>query len=132
MTWQGWAEIALTLALAVGLGWPLGAFLSRVWNGERTWLNPVMKPMERGIYAACGIDASKNQGWFGYAAALLAFNVVGFVLVYGILRLQGVLPLNPQGFGALSEHLAFNTAASFMNRAVAGPRRVVDLMYRLG
>lgn len=114
MTWQGWAEIALTLAVAIGLGWPLGVYMSRVWNGERTWLDPVFKPVERLIYAGCGVDATKSQTWFSYAAALLAFNVVGFLLVYAIIRLQGVLPLNPQGFPGVSEHLAFNTAASFV------------------
>ncbi len=114
MTWQGWAEIALTLAVAIGLGWPLGVYMSRVWNGERTWLDPVFKPVERLVYAGCGVDATKSQTWFSYAAALLAFNAVGFVLVYAIIRLQGVLPLNPQEFAGVSEHLAFNTAVSFV------------------
>ncbi|RYF97171.1 MAG: potassium-transporting ATPase subunit KdpA, partial [Caulobacteraceae bacterium] len=114
MTWQGWAEIALTLAVAIGLGWPLGVYMSRVWNGERTWLDPVFKPVERLVYAGCGVDATKSQTWFSYAAALLAFNAVGFVLVYTIIRLQGVLPLNGQGFPGVSEHLAFNTAVSFV------------------
>ncbi len=114
MNWQGWAEIALTLGLAVGLGWPLGVYMSRVWNGERTWLDPVLAPVERLFYAAGGIDPRKGQSWIGYAGALLAFNAVGFFLVYGVLRLQGVLPLNPQGFAGLSPHLAFNTAVSFV------------------
>ncbi|KRB40217.1 MAG: potassium-transporting ATPase subunit KdpA [Pseudomonadota bacterium] len=114
MTWQGWAEIALTLAVAIGLGWPLGVYMSRVWNGERTWLDPVFKPVERLVYAGCGVDATKSQTWFSYAAALLAFNAVGFFLVYAIIRLQGVLPLNPQEFAGVSEHLAFNTAVSFV------------------
>ena len=81
MNWQGWAEIALTLLLSIGLGWPLGVFMSRVWNGERTWLDPVLRPVERGVYAAAGIDANKSQGWFGYAGALLAFNAAGFLLL---------------------------------------------------
>ncbi|MDG2529942.1 potassium-transporting ATPase subunit KdpA [Caulobacter endophyticus] len=114
MNWQGWAEIALTLGLAVGIGWPLGVYMSRVWNGERTWLDPVLAPIERLFYAAGGIDPRKGQSWIGYAGALLAFNAVGFFLVYGVLRLQGVLPLNPQGFAGLSPHLAFNTAVSFV------------------
>ncbi|PVM80833.1 potassium-transporting ATPase subunit KdpA [Caulobacter radicis] len=114
MNWQGWAEIALTLGLAVGIGWPLGVYMSRVWNGERTWLDPVLAPVERLFYAAGGIDPRKGQSWIGYAGALLAFNAVGFFLVYGVLRLQGVLPLNPQGFSGLSPHLAFNTAVSFV------------------
>ncbi|MFN3522591.1 MAG: potassium-transporting ATPase subunit KdpA [Phenylobacterium sp.] len=114
MNWQGWAEIALTLGLAVGFGWPIGAYMSRVWNGERTWLDPVLRPVERAVYALGGIDPGKSQGWFAYAAALLAFNAAGFAALYAILRLQGLLPLNPQGFGALSQHLAFNTAVSFV------------------
>ncbi|PZQ58419.1 MAG: potassium-transporting ATPase subunit A, partial [Phenylobacterium zucineum] len=114
MNWQGWAEIALVIGLAIGLGWPLGVYMSRVWGGERTWLDPVLRPVERLFYRAAGIDPAKGQTWYGYAGALLAFNAVGFALVYGILRLQGVLPLNPQGFGGVSEHLAFNTAVSFV------------------
>jgi len=114
MDWQGWAEIALTLALSVGLGLPLGLYLSRVWNRERTWLDAVLRPIERGFYAAAGIDPEKGQTWLGYAGAFLAFNAAGFVLLYGLLRLQHLLPLNPQGFGALSPHLAFNTAVSFV------------------
>jgi K+-transporting ATPase ATPase A chain len=114
MTWQGWAEIALTLSLAVAIGWPLGVFLSRVWNGEKTFLAPVMRPVETLFYKACGVDPTKSQSWHAYAVALLAFNLVGFVFVYAVLRLQGVLPLNPQGFSGLSGHLAFNTAFSFV------------------
>ena len=114
MNWQGWAEIALTLGLAVAIGWPLGSYMSRVWNGERTWLDPVLRPVEGAFYKACGVDPEKGQSWYGYAGALLAFNLVGFLLVYAVLRLQGVLPLNPQGFPGLSGHLSFNTAISFV------------------
>ena len=114
MNWQGWAEIALTLGLAVAIGWPLGVYMSRVWNGERTWLDPVLRPFEAFFYTACGIDPKKGQTWYGYAGALLAFNLVGFLVTYAVLRLQGVLPMNPQGFGAVSEHLSFNTAISFV------------------
>ncbi|MCH4267161.1 MAG: potassium-transporting ATPase subunit KdpA [Brevundimonas sp.] len=114
MNIQGWAEIALTLGLAVMLGWPIGIYMSRVWNGERTWLDPVLKPVEGLFYRAAGVDAGRSQGWLGYAGALLAFNLAGFLLLYGMLRLQGVLPMNPQGFGGLSPHLAFNTAVSFV------------------
>ncbi|OYX72011.1 MAG: potassium-transporting ATPase subunit KdpA [Caulobacter sp. 32-67-35] len=114
MNWQGWAEIALTLGLAVAIAWPLGVYMSRVWNGERTWLDPVLKPVEALFYSAGGIDPKKSQTWHAYALALLAFNAVGFVMVYAVLRLQGVLPLNPQGFAGVSPHLAFNTAASFV------------------
>jgi len=114
MNWQGWAEIAFTLALSIGLGWPIGVYMSRVWNGERTWLDPILNPVEKLFYAACGVRPGQRQTWYGYAGALLAFNAAGFFLLYAILRLQGFLPLNPQGFGPLSEHLAFNTAVSFV------------------
>jgi K+-transporting ATPase ATPase A chain len=114
MNWQGWAEIALTLGLALALGWPLGVFMSRVWNREKTWLDPVFGPVERGFYALCGIDPGKSQNWLGYAGSLLAFNLAGFLLLYAILRLQGVLPLDPQGFAGVTPDLAFNTAMSFV------------------
>lgn len=114
MTLQGWAEIALTLGLACLLGWPIGIYMSRVWNGERTWLDPVLKPIEAVFYKAAGVDPARSQGWPGYAGALLAFNLTGFLLLFAILRLQGVLPMNPQGFDGLSPHLAFNTAVSFV------------------
>ena len=114
MDWQGWAEIALTVGLPIGLAWPLGAYVSRVWNGERTWLDAVLRPVERGFYAACGVDPGRSQGWASYAGAFLTFNAAGFVLLYALLRLQGALPLDPQGFAGVSPHLAFNTAVSFV------------------
>ena len=114
MNIQGWAEIVFTIGLAVGLGWPLGIYMARVWQGQSTWLDPVFKPVERGIYAASGVDPNKGQGWLGYTIAMLAFNAAGFVALYAILRLQNVLPLNPQGFAGMNPHLAFNTAISFV------------------
>jgi potassium-transporting ATPase potassium-binding subunit len=114
MNIQGWAEIALTLGLSVLIAWPLGIYLSRVWNGEKTWLDPVLRPVEGVFYKAAGVDPKRSQGWLGYAGALLAFNLAGFVFLYVMLRLQGVLPLNPQGFAGVSPHLAFNTAVSFV------------------
>ena len=114
MTLQGWGEIALTLGLSVLIAWPLGIYLSRVWNDERTWLDPVLRPVEGVFYKASGVDPGRSQGWLGYAGALLAFNLAGFLFLYALLRLQGGLPLNPQGFEGLSPHLAFNTAVSFV------------------
>lgn len=114
MTIQGWAEIALTLGLSVLIAWPLGLYLSRVWNGEKTWLDPVLRPVEGVFYKASGVDPNRSQGWVSYAGALLAFNFVGFLVLYALLRLQSGLPLNPQGFDGLSPHLAFNTAVSFV------------------
>ena len=114
MDWRGWAEIVFTIALTVAIGWPLGLFMARVWAGERTWLDPVLRPVERLAYASFGIDAKKGQSWLGYAAALIAFSAAGFVMLYLQLRFQNLLPLNPQGFDGLSPHLAFNTAVSFV------------------
>ena len=115
MNAQGWAEIALTIGLTVALGWPLGIYLARVWAGERTWLDPVLGPVERLVYAACGVTPSKGQTWLGYAMSFLAFSIASFVVLYLILRFQNLLPLNPQGFAGLSPDLAFNTAISFVS-----------------
>ena len=98
MDWRGWAEIVFTIALTVAVGWPLGIYMARVWAREKTPLDLVLKPVEAGFYAALGIDRNKGQNWLGYAGAFLAFSAAGFVLLYGLLRLQGLLPLNPQGF----------------------------------
>jgi K+-transporting ATPase ATPase A chain len=114
MNIQGWAEIALTIGLAVALGWPLGHYMARVWQGQRTWLRPVLKPVEAVFYKASGIDPDQGQGWIAYAMSLIAFSAAGFFALYAILRLQGVLPLNPQGFVGMSPDLAFNTAISFV------------------
>lgn len=136
MNIQGWAEIALTLGLACLLGWPIGVYMSRVWNGERTWLDPVLKPVEGLLYKASGVDPSRSQGWLGYAGALLAFNAAGFFALYGILRLQGLLPLNPQGFDGLNAHMAFNTAVSFVTntnwQAYGGETTMSTLSQMLG
>ncbi|HEV2532873.1 potassium-transporting ATPase subunit KdpA [Phenylobacterium sp.] len=114
MTPQGWLEILITIAITVGLAWPLGVFLARVWQGESTWLDPVLKPVERLAYAACGIKPDRSQGWFAYAASFLMFSAASFVVLYLTLRFQNLLPLNPQGFAGMSPHLAFNTAVSFV------------------
>ena len=114
MDWRGWAEIVFTIGLTLALSWPLGAYLARVWTGGQTWLDPVLKPVERAAYAAFGVDGAKGQGWAGYAGSVLAFSAAGFAFLYAILRLQGFLPFNPQGFAGLSPHLAFNTAVSFV------------------
>lgn len=114
MDWRGWAEIVFTIAVTVAVGWPLGIYMARVWAGERTPLDLLLKPVETGFYAALGVDRNKGQNWLGYAGAVLAFSAADFVLLYALLRLQGQLPLNPQGFDGLPPHLAFNTAVSFV------------------
>ena len=114
MNAQGWAEIAITIVLTVGLAWPLGIYVARVWADERTWLDPVLKPVERLIYAACGVKLDKGQNWIAYALSFLAFSAASFLVLYLILRYQSFLPLNPQGFEGMSPHLAFNTSVSFV------------------
>ena len=111
---QGWVEITLTLAVTVALAWPLGVYLARVWQGERTWLDPVLRPVERLVYASCGVKPDKSQAWVSYAGSLIGFSIASFVALYLILRFQNLLPLNPQGFAGVSPHLAFNTAVSFV------------------
>ncbi|HWM81880.1 MAG TPA: potassium-transporting ATPase subunit KdpA [Pseudolabrys sp.] len=114
MNWQGWAEILFTLGLTVALGWPFGLYLARIWSRHRTWLDPLLQPVERLIYRACGVDPAQSQNWPAYALSLLSFSAASFALLYAILRLQAWLPFNPQGFDGLSPSLAFNTAVSFV------------------
>src|SRR3954468_1298329 len=114
MTLIGWAQIALVLACAVAAAVPLGRFIARVAAGERTFLHPVLGPVERAIYAVAGVDPDRGQGWKAYTLAMLAFSAAGFASLYALLRLQGVLPFNPQGFGGMPPYLAFNTAVSFV------------------
>jgi K+-transporting ATPase ATPase A chain len=106
--------MALTIGLAVALGWPLGLYMAKVWQNERTWLSPVLRPVERVAYRLSGVDPEKPQGWLAYTVSFLAFSVAGFIVLYAILRLQAHLPLNPGGAPAMSADLAFNTAISFV------------------
>lgn len=110
MTWNGWAQIALVLAAILATAIPLARYIAAVAAGRVRFL----AGLERPIYAACGIDPARGMGWRGDTLAMLAANAAGFVLLYLLLRLQGVLPLNPQGFGGIGPWLAFNTAASFV------------------
>lgn len=113
MSAPGILQILAFSALLLVLTRPLGAHMARVYTGERTFLSPVLRPVERTIYRLCGIDAAVEQHWTTYSVAMLLFSVAGMFLLYAIQRLQGVLPFNPQGFGAVAPDLGFNTAASF-------------------
>jgi len=111
---NAWFQFALFLGALLLLTKPLGLYIVQVLDPRgKTWLDPVVRPLERLTYRLCGIDPAKEQGWLGYTFALLAFSVVGLLFTYFILRYQDRLPLNPQGFAGLSPHLAFNTAVSF-------------------
>ena len=113
MTPAGAMQIALYLGALVALAWPLGIFMARVYSGESTWLSPVLEPIERLVYRVAGVDRNSEQTWKQYTAAALTFSLVGFAVVYVLQRLQGHLPLNPQGFGNVAADSAFNTAVSF-------------------
>ncbi|OYD82944.1 potassium-transporting ATPase subunit KdpA [Azospirillum brasilense] len=113
MTANGWIQILVFIALVVAVARPLGGFMTGVFNGERNFLSPVLGPVERGLYRIAGVDAKAEQHWLTYAVSMLLFSVAGMLLLYLMQRVQGVLPLNPTGVGAVPADLAFNTAASF-------------------
>src|SRR5665213_1049090 len=114
MTVNGWVQIAIFCLLVVAIVKPLGAYMTRVFTGERTWLTPVLQPVERGIYRLCGIDDRQEQHWVIYAIAMLLFSLAGFIVLYALQRLQAVLPFNPQHQAAVEQGLAFNTSVSFV------------------
>jgi K+-transporting ATPase ATPase A chain len=113
MTIQGWLLIAAFIAILIALTKPIGLWLFALYEGRRTPLHVVLGPIEKGFYRLAGIDPNAEQGWQRYAVHMLLFNAAGMAFTYAILRLQGVLPLNPQGFAGIEPHLAFNTAVSF-------------------
>jgi len=114
MTLNGWLQIAVTLALTLACILPLGRFMAGLFMGQRTFLHPLLHPVERGFYRLAGIDPQREQSWHGYALAMLTFSAAGFVALYALLRLQGVLPGNPAGLPGVAPDLAFNTAISFL------------------
>jgi K+-transporting ATPase ATPase A chain len=110
---SGWFQISLYVVVLVALGKPLGAYMARVYEGRPCGLDRVLGPFERLLYRVCGVNPDAESGWKGYASALLAFNLVGLLVVHLVQRLQGVLPLNPEHLGAVSPDSSFNTAVSF-------------------
>jgi len=114
MTINGWAQIALFCGLVLLLTRPLGGYLDNVLAGRRTLLSPVLLPVERGFYRLAGIDPAEEQSWWVYARAMIVFHIVGFAFLYLLLRVQDLLPLNPQGLSAVAPDLAGNTALSFL------------------
>jgi K+-transporting ATPase ATPase A chain len=114
MTLIGWIQIALYCAVVLALVKPLGGYMTRVFNGERTFLSPILRPVEAGLYWISGVDEKREQHWLTYTVGMLLFHIVGFVSLYAILRLQELLPLNPAGQSAVAEDLSFNTAISFL------------------
>jgi K+-transporting ATPase ATPase A chain len=113
MTTNGWIQIFVFLALILAITKPLGVYMARVFGRERTFLDPVARPIERLLYRVTGVDEAHEMRWTEYAFAMLLFSGVSMLLLYLIERVQQFLPWNPQKFGAVAQALAFNTAASF-------------------
>ncbi len=114
MTINGWIQIIIYCAIVVALVKPLGWYMTRVFNGERTFLTPVLRPVEAALYRIAGIDPGREQHWLSYTVAMLFFHMGGFVILYALMRLQAVLPFNPADQPAVPADLSFNTAASFI------------------
>jgi potassium-transporting ATPase potassium-binding subunit len=114
MTIVGWIEIVLFCAVVVALVRPLGGYITRVFDGERTVLSPVLRPVEAALYWAGGVDPKREQHWLTYTVAMLLFHIGGFAILYALLRLQATLPFNPADQSAVAEDLSFNTAVSFL------------------
>ena len=113
MTANGLLQLVFYVVVLVLLAKPLGAFMARVYEGRPTWLDRPLGWLERLVYRLSGVRADQEMDWKVYALTMLLFNVAGLLLVYLLQRVQGVLPLNPQGFGAVSPDSSFNTAVSF-------------------
>ena len=135
MTLTGWFQIILVLGLTTVAAWGTGIFLARLYSGEKTFLTPVLAPVEGLLHRLSGHDV-REQGWRHYTLAMLAFNAAGFALLYALQRLQGLLPINPQGFGAVPADLSFNTAMSFVTntnwQSYAGESTMSNLVQMAG
>ncbi|MND30880.1 Potassium-transporting ATPase A chain [compost metagenome] len=114
MTINGWIQILIFCGIIIALIKPLGSYMTRVFTGERTFLSPVLVPIERGLYRLAGTSEREEQHWTSYSAAMLLFNLAGFLLLYFLQRSQGSLPFNPMGMSNVPADLAFNTATSFV------------------
>jgi potassium-transporting ATPase potassium-binding subunit len=114
MTVIGWIQILLYCGIVVVLVVPLGGYMTRVFNGERTFLSPVLRPVEAALYWIGGVDARREQHWVTYTVSMLFFHVGGFLILYALMRLQAMLPFNPAEQSAVAQDLSFNTAVSFI------------------
>src|SRR6202790_1678658 len=114
MTVIGWIQIILYCAIVVALVKPLGWYMTRVFSGERTFLSPILRPVEAALYWISGVDERREQHWLTYTVAMLLFHVGGVLIIYGLMRLQAVLPFNPAEQSAVAPDLSFNTAISFI------------------
>jgi K+-transporting ATPase ATPase A chain len=114
MTVIGWIQILIYCAIVIALVKPLGWYMTRVFSGEATFLSPILRPVEIGLYRVGGVDETREQHWLTYVVSMLLFHVGGFLILYVLLRVQGLLPFNPAGMSAVPEDLSFNTAVSFI------------------
>ena len=114
MTFNGIFQIAIFCVVIIALTRPLGGYMTRVFNGEKTFLSPIFRPIEALLYKAAGVDPEVEQDWLVYGAAMLLFSLAGALSLYALMRFQDVLPLNPQGMAALTPDLSLNTAISFV------------------
>src|SRR5438105_13787625 len=114
MTAIGWIHIILYCAIIAALAKPLGRYMTRDFSGEHTFLRPVLRPVETARYRIRGVDEKREQHWLTYTVAMLLFHVGGFLIIYGLMRLQASLPLNPAEQSAVAPDLSFNTAISFL------------------
>jgi K+-transporting ATPase ATPase A chain len=136
MTFIGWSQIAIVLALTLIAAIPLSGLIVKIYAGEANVLTPAMRPVERLFYRFAGVDETREQNWLAYAMAMIAFSIVGFLSLYALQRLQGVLPLNPQLFPGVPSDLAFNTSISFITNTnwqnYAGEQTMSHLTQMLG
>jgi len=113
MSLFSWLQLIFYVVVLIALAKPLGTFMARVYEGKHTFLDPILRPVERLIYRLSGVRPDEEMNWKVYALAMMLFNGLGLLVVYGLQRLQGFLPLNPQSFGAVSPDSSWNTAVSF-------------------
>jgi potassium-transporting ATPase potassium-binding subunit len=136
MTVVGWFQIGALLLAVLIVARPLGHYIARALQGERTILSPAFAPLENWLYGIAGINAKKEQSWLSYTAAMLTFSAAGFAFLYALMRLQASLPINPQNFPAVSPDLAFNTAMSFVTntnwQAYGGETTMSNLVQMAG
>src|SRR5262249_24546142 len=114
MTVIGWIQILIYCAIVAALVVPLGGYITRGFNRGSTFLLPVLRPLEAGLYWLGGVDEKREQHWVTYTVSMLFFHVGGFLILYALMRLQGALPFNPADMSAVAEDLSFNTAVSFI------------------